>query len=58
MGAGAIADPIEAWLRCGPTFARDTIVHGRAIVRDGALVSSQVDSRVADHHAVAARIQG
>ena len=27
--AGAIADPVEAWLRCGPIGARDTIVHGR-----------------------------
>ena len=26
--AGAIADPVEAWLRCGPVGARDTIVHG------------------------------
>ncbi|MFM8721459.1 MAG: 8-oxoguanine deaminase, partial [Acidimicrobiaceae bacterium] len=25
--AGAIADPIEAWLRCGPVSARDTIVN-------------------------------
>src|SRR5690606_30997130 len=24
--AGAVADPIEAWLRCGPVAARDTIV--------------------------------
>ena len=35
--AGAIADPIEAWLRCGPVGARHTIVHGRPVVRDGAL---------------------
>ena len=27
--AGAIADPVEAWLRCGPIGARDTIVRGR-----------------------------
>jgi hypothetical protein len=26
--AGALADPIEAWLRCGPAAARDTVVHG------------------------------
>src|SRR5436190_14349156 len=24
--AGAVADPVEAWLRCGPVSARDTIV--------------------------------
>ena len=33
--AGALADPIEAWLRCGPVAARDTIVAGRPVVRDG-----------------------
>ncbi|MFZ9907751.1 MAG: 8-oxoguanine deaminase, partial [Ilumatobacteraceae bacterium] len=37
--AGAIADPIEAWLRCGPVAARDTIVHGKHVVRDHAIVS-------------------
>ncbi|MFZ9897733.1 MAG: 8-oxoguanine deaminase, partial [Ilumatobacteraceae bacterium] len=37
--AGAIADPIEAWLRCGPVSARDTIVHGKHVVRDHAIVS-------------------
>jgi cytosine/adenosine deaminase-related metal-dependent hydrolase len=55
--AGAIADPIEAWLRCGPVSARDTIVHGRAIVRDGELVSADVEQRLVDHHRIAARIQ-
>ncbi|MET0578908.1 MAG: 8-oxoguanine deaminase, partial [Ilumatobacteraceae bacterium] len=36
--AGAVADPIEAWLRCGPIVARDTIVAGVAVVRGGQLV--------------------
>ncbi len=27
--AGAIADPVEAWLRCGPASAKHTVVHGR-----------------------------
>ncbi|MEO6571439.1 MAG: 8-oxoguanine deaminase, partial [Ilumatobacteraceae bacterium] len=31
--AGAVADPVEAWLRCGPTSARDTIVKGVPLVR-------------------------
>ena len=35
--AGALTDPVEAWLRCGPTVARHTVVAGRAVVRDGAL---------------------
>jgi len=40
--AGALADPVEAWLRCGPTGARDTVVRGRAVVRDGLLVHADV----------------
>ena len=35
--AGALTDPVEAWLRCGPTAARHTVVAGRVLVRDGAL---------------------
>ncbi|MGE5286453.1 MAG: 8-oxoguanine deaminase, partial [Micromonosporaceae bacterium] len=35
--AGALTDPVEAWLRCGPGAARHTVVGGRVIVRDGAL---------------------
>jgi cytosine/adenosine deaminase-related metal-dependent hydrolase len=55
--AGAIADPIEAWLRCGPAVARHTIVHGRLVVHDGALVHGAVDDRLRAHRAVAARLQ-
>jgi hypothetical protein len=55
--AGALADPIEAWLRCGPIGARDTIVHGRPVVRDGALVNTHVEQRVREHRIVAARMQ-
>ena len=55
--AGAVADPVEAWLRCGPTGARDTIVHGRAVVRDGAVVSSRLDEMLAAHTQLARRIQ-
>jgi len=55
--AGAIADPIEAWLRCGPIAARDTIVAGRCVVRAGALVSKVLDERLAAHRTISARIQ-
>lgn len=55
--AGAIADPIEAWLRCGPTSARDTIVNGRAVVRDGRLVSGRLDDMLLAHDRLARRIQ-
>ncbi len=55
--AGAIADPIEAWLRCGPVSARDTIVHGNVVVRGGQLVSTRVDEMLARHRRLAARMQ-
>lgn len=55
--AGAVADPIEAWLRCGPTGARDTIVHGRAIVREGQLVSGRLEEMLGAHAALSRRIQ-
>jgi len=55
--AGAIADPIEAWLRCGPTGARDTVVGGRPIVRDGMLVSDRLSEMLALHDRLARKIQ-
>lgn len=55
--AGALADPVEAWLRCGPTGARDTIVHGRPVVRGGAMVSTRVDEMLVEHGRLASRIQ-
>ncbi len=55
--AGAIADPIEAWLRCGPVAARDTIVHGAPVVRDGYLVHAGVEDRQRAHRVVAERLQ-
>nr|MBA3604619.1 amidohydrolase family protein [Acidimicrobiia bacterium] len=55
--AGAIADPIEAWLRCGPVTARHTVVHGRTVVRDGVLVHPAVEDRLRAHAVAARRIQ-
>jgi len=55
--AGAIADPIEAWLRCGPVAARHTVVHGRAVVRDGRLVSERVNEMLTAHDRLSRRIQ-
>ncbi len=55
--AGAIADPIEAWMRCGPISARDTIVHGRTIVRNGELVSTRVDEMIRIHRRIATKMQ-
>ena len=55
--AGALTDPVEAWLRCGPTSARHTVVAGRVIVRDGLLTVPGVDDVLARHTAAAARLQ-
>ncbi|MDQ2724114.1 MAG: amidohydrolase family protein, partial [Actinomycetota bacterium] len=56
--AGALTDPVEAWLRCGPTTARHTVVAGRTVVRDGALSSHGADDIVRRHRLASARIQG
>ena len=56
--AGALSDPIEAWLRCGPTAPRHTVVAGRSIVADGRLVDPALEDILARHRAVAARLQG
>lgn len=55
--AGALSDPIEAWLRCGPLSARDTIVAGRPVVRDGQIVHPSLDERLAEHRQCAAAMQ-
>ncbi len=55
--AGAVADPIEAWLRCGPTGSRDTIVQGHPVVRNGILVSERLDEMLVAHDVLARRIQ-
>ena len=56
--AGALTDPVEAWLRCGPVAARHTVVAGRPVVRDGAVVAAGVEDVLARHRATAARLQG
>jgi cytosine/adenosine deaminase-related metal-dependent hydrolase len=55
--AGALTDPIEAWLRCGPVAARHTVVAGVPLVRDGALVHPGVDEVLRRHRRLAQRIQ-
>ena len=56
--AGAITDPVEAWLRCGPVAARHTVVAGRPVVRDGVLIPPGVEDILARHATASARIQG
>ncbi len=55
--AGAIADPVEAWLRCGPIGAHHTIVAGRVIVESGQLTHPAVDEMLSTHRQVSERFQ-
>ncbi len=55
--AGALADPVEAWLRCGPVSARHTVVNGTPVVRDGALVSPRVGEMLGSHARLARSMQ-
>jgi cytosine/adenosine deaminase-related metal-dependent hydrolase len=55
--AGALTDPVEAWLRCGPVTARHTIVAGVPVVEDGHLVHAGVEDILRRHRVAAARIQ-
>jgi len=55
--AGALSDPIEAWLRCGPVTARHTIVAGRPVVEDGELQASSTEQVLRDHRRIAVAMQ-
>jgi cytosine/adenosine deaminase-related metal-dependent hydrolase len=56
--AGALSDPVEAWLRCGPVAARHTVIAGVPLVRDGALTVPGVEEKLAAHTTAAKRMQG
>ncbi|HEY8545102.1 MAG TPA: 8-oxoguanine deaminase, partial [Acidimicrobiales bacterium] len=56
--AGALTDPVEAWLRCGPVAAHHTVVAGRPVVESGELRVDGVDDVLRRHRAAAARLQG
>jgi cytosine/adenosine deaminase-related metal-dependent hydrolase len=51
--AGALSDPVEAWLRCGPVLPRHTLVAGRPIVEDGELTLAGVDEMLERHRQIA-----
>ncbi|HKA84382.1 MAG TPA: amidohydrolase family protein, partial [Acidimicrobiales bacterium] len=56
--AGALSDPVEALLRCGPTQAHHTVVAARALVEDGELRVAGLEEMLVRHRAAAARLQG
>jgi cytosine/adenosine deaminase-related metal-dependent hydrolase len=55
--AGALTDPVEAWLRCGPVSVRHTVVAGVPVVENGELTNPGVDEMLNRHRAAARRIQ-
>ncbi|MCL4134559.1 UNVERIFIED_CONTAM: hypothetical protein GTU68_055957 [Idotea baltica] len=55
--AGVIDDPIEGWLRSGPTAAWYTIVNGTPVVEQGRLVSDRLDEMLASHRVISQRFQ-
>ena len=55
--AGALSDPIEAWLRCGPVSARHTVVNGSVLVEGGELTMSGVDTMLDRHRAISLAMQ-
>jgi cytosine/adenosine deaminase-related metal-dependent hydrolase len=55
--AGALSDPVEAWLRCGPVAPRHTVVGGRVVVEDGVPVHAGLDEQLAVHRRVSSAMQ-
>lgn len=51
-------DPVAALVLCGPTRVRDLIVNGRAVVRDGRMVTVDQDAVVARQTLLARRLMG
>jgi 8-oxoguanine deaminase len=54
--AGGLSDPVAAVVFCAPTRARHTVVGGRQIVDNGAVVSLDLEPVVAEHNRNAARL--
>jgi hypothetical protein len=55
--AGAVSDPVDAWLRCGPCAPRHVVVAGRPIVTDGFFVKPGLGELLRRHEEAARRLQ-
>ncbi len=53
--AGALSDPIEALLRCGPIGANHTVINGRFVVENGELCTDETADRLRRHTTIAQR---
>ena len=56
--AGALSDPVEALLRCGPVSAYHTVVAGRLVVEQGQVTNEALADRLRRHRVASARLQG
>jgi cytosine/adenosine deaminase-related metal-dependent hydrolase len=54
--AGGEVDPVAALVLCGPVRPRHLLVEGRAVVRDGRLITADEEDIAAEGHRVARRI--
>ncbi len=54
--AGALHDPVAAIVFCAPTRADYTVVGGKAVVKDGQLVSIELAKLVEQHNRAAMRL--
>lgn len=55
--AGALSDPVEAWLRCGPTKAHHTVIAGSPLVESGELQVARIEDKLGQHRKVAEKMQ-
>ncbi|MEU0969099.1 8-oxoguanine deaminase [Streptomyces sp. NPDC005917] len=55
--AGALTDPVEAWLRCGPARAWTTVVAGRVLLDRSEPVLPGLTEALRTHARVARRVQ-
>ena len=55
--AGALSDPVEAWLRCGPQHADTTVVAGRVLVSEGRLAHPGHSDIITTHRRIATELQ-
>ncbi len=54
--AGALGDPLAALVFCAPARVAFSYIHGREIVRDGALVTADLPAVCRRHHALARKL--
>jgi len=56
--AGALSDPIRAWLAVRAVSARHTVVHGNVLVEDGEAHRRQCRGDARPSRVISARMQG